>query len=507
MKKSLFIIILVLSFILNVNAATTKNGVNIIDDGSNEFSLYCSYNGGYYALIDRSSTEDNGNVEPDNLPFNEASNETLKKNNFMRDDGSLDCPLYAEVDKNSKTLIGFVNDFDYSETDKSHYTLKIADSSCTGKCNNISTNNGVKITETNDNSVTMYCKYADGTSIRFDKVALDSDDTTVEFYNNVLGNYIPPFFQSASKKNLINNKFLDSSTNKYDCPMYIAYTVEFKNEKYNITGYQGFYNNISDIPTTIGISYSTLTATESECIGKCDGNQISESNEKKYCDYSYNGEALYYEGILDSCTIEYKGKDISVNKNTCAQIYSATNCPDLYYNSNTNNFVVATYDFNNWFNNHNNYDPTMYNFVCGSDPIEYYCDYECEYPGNRNINCVDIGNKIVTGSICNDPNALKSMRFIGYLLFVAKLLIPILLIIFGSIDYGKAVISSDADAVKKATNTFMMRVIAGVAIFFLPTVINFVFKGLLKVDTFTQYNNCRMCIFNPNKCEIQETED
>lgn len=53
---------------------------------------------------------------------------------------------------------------------------------------------------------------------------------------------------------------------------------------------------------------------------------------------------------------------------------------------------------------------------------------------------------------------------------------PILLILFGSIDFGKAVISNDQDALKKATSDFVKRAIAAVAIFFLPLIINLIFQ-------------------------------
>ncbi len=53
---------------------------------------------------------------------------------------------------------------------------------------------------------------------------------------------------------------------------------------------------------------------------------------------------------------------------------------------------------------------------------------------------------------------------------------PILLIIFGALDFGKAVINNDQDALKKATSNFTKRAIATVAIFFLPMIINLIFR-------------------------------
>ena len=63
-------------------------------------------------------------------------------------------------------------------------------------------------------------------------------------------------------------------------------------------------------------------------------------------------------------------------------------------------------------------------------------------------------------------------RTVGYFLLVFKIVIPIILIILGMVDLGKAVISSDNKEVSKAAKSLLMRCIAAVAIFFVPTVIN-----------------------------------
>ena len=49
--------------------------------------------------------------------------------------------------------------------------------------------------------------------------------------------------------------------------------------------------------------------------------------------------------------------------------------------------------------------------------------------------------------------------------------IPILLILMGSIDLGKAVISSDEKAIKGATSNLIKRCIAAIAVFFVVTIV------------------------------------
>jgi len=60
---------------------------------------------------------------------------------------------------------------------------------------------------------------------------------------------------------------------------------------------------------------------------------------------------------------------------------------------------------------------------------------------------------------------------ISTLLLWIRIGVPILLILLGSLDFGKAVIADDPKALSKATSTFVKRAIAAVAVFFAPTII------------------------------------
>ncbi len=50
--------------------------------------------------------------------------------------------------------------------------------------------------------------------------------------------------------------------------------------------------------------------------------------------------------------------------------------------------------------------------------------------------------------------------------------IPIILIVMGSIDLGKAVLSSDDKEIKGATSKLIKRAIAAVAVFFITTIVS-----------------------------------
>jgi hypothetical protein len=99
-------------------------------------------------------------------------------------------------------------------------------------------------------------------------------------------------------------------------------------------------------------------------------------------------------------------------------------------------------------------------------------------------------------------NSANIWQVVGYILLVFKIVIPIILIIFGMLDLGKAVIASKDDEIKKAMKSLAMRAIAAVVIFFIPTIVGLV-MGL--VSNFSSsgaesdYNVCRSCLTAPNK--------
>ena len=70
----------------------------------------------------------------------------------------------------------------------------------------------------------------------------------------------------------------------------------------------------------------------------------------------------------------------------------------------------------------------------------------------------------------SDPDSLRS--FINEILKYPKILVPVIVIGLGILDIAKAVIASKEDEMRKAQSTFIKRVFIGVALFFVPTIVN-----------------------------------
>ena len=97
---------------------------------------------------------------------------------------------------------------------------------------------------------------------------------------------------------------------------------------------------------------------------------------------------------------------------------------------------------------------------------------------------------------------------VGYVLMVFKIVIPILLIIFGMIDLGKAVIASKDDEIKKATKSLAMRAISAVVIFFIPTLIQVVMSIVGSFgDVQDDFNVCKACISNPMDSDCENSAE
>ena len=94
-------------------------------------------------------------------------------------------------------------------------------------------------------------------------------------------------------------------------------------------------------------------------------------------------------------------------------------------------------------------------------------------------------------------------QVVGIVMLIFKIVIPILLIIWGMLDLGKAVIAAKDDEIKKSVKSLAMRAVAAVVVFFIPTIVGLVmglisdFKNTAKDD----WKVCRICITDPHDDE------
>lgn len=91
-------------------------------------------------------------------------------------------------------------------------------------------------------------------------------------------------------------------------------------------------------------------------------------------------------------------------------------------------------------------------------------------------------NLIQIMDACN--GLLPLVQFVRQGIFpIIQIGIPIVLIVMGSIDLGKAVMSSDDKEIKGATSKLIKRAIMAVAIFFVVTIVTLLMNLFANVDS------------------------
>lgn len=106
---------------------------------------------------------------------------------------------------------------------------------------------------------------------------------------------------------------------------------------------------------------------------------------------------------------------------------------------------------------------------------------------------------------CEDAGVLKAAKIAGYIIYIIKILVPLALILFGSIDFVKAIVESDPSNIKKSGISLAKRAIAGVIIFFIPTIISLTLSLITSFDknknnVKTDYKRCYKCVEKPYNC-------
>ena len=104
-------------------------------------------------------------------------------------------------------------------------------------------------------------------------------------------------------------------------------------------------------------------------------------------------------------------------------------------------------------------------------------------------------------SLCREASDV--LAFAGWILTFFKIAIPLLIIGLGMFDFGKAVVASKDDEIKKSAKTLMYRAIAGVVIFFIPTLVVWLFETISDFNTAadeTNFKTCKDCILSPWSC-------
>ena len=337
-------------------------------------------------------------------------------------------------------------------------------------------NNGINYKD----GFTLYCSYENGDYLRISR----SSSTD-------MGSVLPDNAPFSTADNFVlkfHNVMNQDGT--VDCPLYIY--GEATSDDGKLQTIKGFSNSAeSQGPNYVNYA---LNPSVSTCSGKnCQSDLWT-------CIYTGRQGRL-----ITQYDTEKGGYTIYFPDGTITEPDSwgvSSSCDDLYYNRKTHEIVYSK-----------SANANSSQYLCDNrNDIDYYCSGECNFPENAKIDCYDIdtGTHVPEdernpmyedgelSQICAEEKVQNALKFLGYILVIVKILVPVLLIIFGSIDFGKAILSSKEDAISKSGRSLALRALCGVIIFFIPTIVNFVFNIVGHGNT--SYNECRICIFEPKMC-------
>lgn len=68
------------------------------------------------------------------------------------------------------------------------------------------------------------------------------------------------------------------------------------------------------------------------------------------------------------------------------------------------------------------------------------------------------------------------LNLLGMIITAVKIIVPILLILFGMLDVGKSVVAGKPEEISKNIKSFAFRALAAVLIFFIPSIVGLIME-------------------------------
>lgn len=122
------------------------------------------------------------------------------------------------------------------------------------------------------------------------------------------------------------------------------------------------------------------------------------------------------------------------------------------------------------------------------------------------LNCSIIFAKTITNiNPCEFSAVLRLLKVLGIFIVIIKILIPLILIIMCIKDCIQPIMSGKQEDLAGLVPKFFKRIMAGIAIFFIPTIVNYFTNNLVTFDD-SAYKECTVCLLEPNSCTIPEKD-
>lgn len=345
------------------------------------------------------------------------------------------------------------------------------------------------------------------------------------------------------EQSLVSQNFISEEKNVLVCPSKLYYSVENGGATGNtVTNIINIYqnqqtkkilNNETIITKVISLD-SSSSNNNKKLSSSGSNNNLSCSKEVSY---GQSGKVKVTVTLVnDSFKYEFDDANFKVGTSSLKKEDFSNGCPAFYVScgannndgfcsfSMTNDFGVRDYKASNSSKN-TEIGECGEGYVkdssgnCGACRSGYYrygtqCLDRCPEGtiANDGKTCEKKAAENVANKPCQDNDIKRVFRLFGYLLLVAKILIPLIIIIMGTFDIFKAVYGQDDKALGKQLRILVWRIVGGLTIFFLPTIVGAFFKissDLKDVTEKEDYKICANCLLDPLNgkiCSVNENE-
>ena len=114
---------------------------------------------------------------------------------------------------------------------------------------------------------------------------------------------------------------------------------------------------------------------------------------------------------------------------------------------------------------------------------------------------------LIDTSICDtDSSLLFVLKIVRWVIRILQFAVPFALIVFGSLDFFKAVIAGDEKQMREKKKPFIQRVVAAVIVLVLPSIVNLIIANIKGDDN--SFTTCWKAADPSGEIELpQQLED
>ncbi len=106
---------------------------------------------------------------------------------------------------------------------------------------------------------------------------------------------------------------------------------------------------------------------------------------------------------------------------------------------------------------------------------------------------------------CDYGGVRRTFKIIGIIINLVKIIVPLILTFSGMVGISKTIISGKFDDLKGGIIQLSKQAVAGLIIFIIPGLLDFVFDSLVEYDD-SNFTACTNCLLDTNNCSIPDED-